>query len=1640
MANGMVPQKLRTEKEMKRDSIWKLAGMAAIATAAMLATTHMATGSRQDDGFSTDYAAFTEELSAIFMQSTDKKRSESVVAELRQFMQSGDTKMADLLIETSNRIRKLKGKAYPDYITALHTFETMSANPRIEGANYTVWLKVLEGKKKRLNTLKTFLDQTAAYATNGTISSTSAVAWRVPDASKVRFVEADGDINYEVSETTLRCMSQGDSIDVERTSGTLYGKTKKWLGDHGLITWERTGLDPEKVRATFGYYSIDTKTNQVEVGECEFVNLNYFAEKLTGKVTYKCLNRKTQYGLRYPRFETSEGQRMEIKELFKNVGYRGGFTQTGTSFVGSGSVWLPAEVNIHRGDTVLATFSAASFLMTPTTVESTKTAVDITLGTESMTHPGLRFRFDDKKRQVELTRGNNGTERAKYRDSYHKVNLDAELIQWDIDGSHLFMTQLAGSPMNRAYVESQAYYADDDFNRLWGMADTHPFQTIADFVRYNGGGGFPVRDFADFNNMTHLQAQQLLLSLSYDGFVDYYVERDVCRATDRLYDYLKFSLGKKDYDEMRFLSVDSQAAEPNGYIDLNTLDINMRKVYGVQISDVDNLNIYLKPTDGNLTLKRNRDIEYDGIVTVGQVTAIGRHFFFDYDNFQIRMDSIDEMSMRMVDSTKMDRQGRYLTPTVGNTLNDLSGIVQLNEPDNKSGKMKLPGYPRLSSTKPAKIYYDKNRLTGEDGRVNIYDKERFYFLVDTFTFEDINSISNSNLPLNGVLTSNIFPDIRHPLRIREDYSLGFTVETPAEGYPIYGDKARFYKTIDLSNQGLRGIGELTYSASKARSYAQPDAEGRLTGYGRDDYFRFFLDHTEGNARQFDVKKSTTAPTFPGVELGEGQSTRDANNIPQPGKTQLKLFPAEDKLDARNVVGKFQMFPKKSGDGYECEMDGKLTVTPGGLLGVGRNDMMGTSLEGRRISFTDHVIKADTSYFASYTYENEERILQSGELRRDIVDKRDRRIYGRISAQTRGRFVNNAIREDSVMNKISREDKSVGRELVNRSMESIIDFDKREGYFQFIAEGGNEKEFSTIKYKTMVKNYTWDLERNIETIGTKGSSGNRFVCTKERGDSLQFLVPVAIFDRNTNVLQCEEVKFIDVADARVNLKAGDLVTIRKNAAMDELKDTKVDVATDSTRHEFAKANITIGGAKEYKGFGEYTFVDNEGGQNVIFMGDIHTDDAVTVARGNVPDDMPLDKHFLFKGDTEVRGNRQLLNFDGGAKMRHTAQHGPRGYIRFTSIVNPARVRIPVGARSFDTTQGTSKEKADEIYHSFRIAKDSTHIYSTMLEHYKLSSDLEMVEAPEGYLYHNNIFDRFEINSPAKIANPDTTGTFLYFMPEQDAVEAFGRIDLRAFLTKTPTGSFDIRSAGTIKDDRSKNLITTDLFTEMDFFIGPEVATMIYEDILNSKAPKCDSTSYRYERRLAELYDTLSISGIRNELEAGLDPQTNMLPSFGPVFGMDGMNFTWSTGKKSYVCDTTVNLMMMHYRKVYRKVKVQCEILVRKNNGSRVRMLLKPDADTWYYIDFRGGSGRGYNRLNLLSSNPELSQTVLAIDMKERRDRSRNMEYSIAPESYYEKFLENFGLDRIPDDAYAEAEAEDIMDGVVNEEEEQLTMDN
>ena len=80
-------------------------------------------------------------------------------------------------------------------------------------------------------------------------------------------------------------------------------------------------------------------------------------------------------------------------------------------------------------------------------------------------------------------------------------------------------------------------------------------------------------------------------------------------------------------------------------------------------------------------------------------------------------------------------------------------------------------------------------------------------------------------------SADIFPVFPDTLTMMDDYSLGFERETPVEGFPLYGGKAKYNNKIYLSNEGLIGDGVLEYLTSSTKSneiYFFPDSTAIYT--------------------------------------------------------------------------------------------------------------------------------------------------------------------------------------------------------------------------------------------------------------------------------------------------------------------------------------------------------------------------------------------------------------------------------------------------------------------------------------------------------------------------------------------------------------------------------------------------------------------------------------------------------------------------------------------------------------------------------------------------------------------------------------------------------------------------------------------
>jgi hypothetical protein len=864
-------------------------------------------------------AGYLEKIEEIFEISSERKRANEFLDQFEEFWISPATpqQAKESIIEISDLLYDKKATAFPDYHLFLSTIQIFVQEDQINN-NFLTWQKAskayLNQPRYYIRHYNDLLEVTQGIIAQQRIFGSPGVDWysRSPE---YQFHFTEDTLKLSIPDTRLVCHSRTDSIEIYNTSGKLNLLTGKWSGTKGRITWERSGFEANKVYAVFDNYQADLSQSDLTIKNVTFYNRHYFSGPLKGDLEHKVIHIRTPASSNYPKFESYD-QMFNIDNIHPGLQYQGGFSQHGAKFLGSGTNETPATISIYRNDTLFITAKSKMFSLREDEILSRQTEVTMHLDTGEIHHPGLEFKYMAPHRDLYLIRSGEGISQSPFFDTYHNVSINSEIIKWNLDQDYMELRMLDGAAANRSFFESLSFYRESFFNYLQGMDAIHPLIGLRNCYNNNKKQPFTARDYARFLNMPESQIRQQVISLSFHGFVDFDINTDTIKINPRLTDYIKFRMGKKDYDVIRFKSVTDERV-PNAIFDLKNYDLALNGVENVSISD--HQNVVFLPEDQKITLKYNRNFSFNGQILAGMIELFGNGFFFSYDEFRIDMQNIDSMRMS-VSSDKVDNYGRPLLRTIDNTVSRLSGYLQIDTANNKSGIKKYPHFPILVSDRDSYVYYDRPDIQNA-----AYNSEDFYFELDPFEIDSINELNFENIVFDGKLVSNIFPELEDQLMVRGDYSLGFVKKSPAEGYPIYNGKAQFTNDIDLSNQGLKGNGKLDFLTSSAES----------------EEFTFLPDETNGMASKFNIEPQTTGVEYPDVQ---GESIK------------LVYKPLEDQLLTESTVSAFHIFEK------ETSLKGGLTLTPSGLEAQGTLLMPTASLISEKMDLTHHALMADSANF------------------------------------------------------------------------------------------------------------------------------------------------------------------------------------------------------------------------------------------------------------------------------------------------------------------------------------------------------------------------------------------------------------------------------------------------------------------------------------------------------------------------------------------------------------------------------------------------------------------------------------------------------------------------------------------------------
>ena len=1411
------------------------------------------------------------------------------------------------ILNICNSLLNKRGKPNPQFITLINTILEIANNPKGSNTFFDAWKQSVESllAQKTLNVFDDFNKGIIDLLKENIINKTASCQWMTDEPSFTFIFDKEPILKY--NNVKIKCIAKNDSAIIFNTSGTFNMLTSKWIGTNGKVTWRRAGLGENSVYATLKDYKIDMRTAGYKADSVTFINKTYYEKPLFGVLEEKCVADVNPETASYPAFDSYD-KLIAIKEIYPGVDYQGGFTMKGSRFLGSGNKEQDAILYIYRKDSVFLTCRSKIYVFKKDMAVGRNTSVSFKLTNDSVFHPGLLFKYNVRTREVTLIRDNDpqSMSPSPYFNTFHKLDMDFEQLTWPIDKNEIKMGTLKGSIINKAYFESANYFRESRYNEIQLSDEVHPLVLLR---RYSDKMGkqlsFNVDGFADFMVRDITQVRQMCLTLSYKGFIEYNIETGNIKLKQRLFDYLKARVGKIDYDVINFESEHDMVGLENASLNINTFDLKLYGVAKIQVSDSQNVAIY--PRGRQLSVKRNRNFIYDGIIDAGLFSFFGQDLSFDYENFKIDMKNVDSLKIK-VKSFYADEYGQKNMVDIQNVIENITGDLLIDDPHNKSSVKKFPKYPIFNSKQPSFVYYDYART-----QQGVYGRDRFYFAIDPYTIDSLNSFTTEALFFDGEFVSaGIFENIREKLMVQKDYSLGFTRATGPSGYPVYGGKGTFIDTMNLSNRGLLGRGTLNYLNTTTKSRE----------------FIFLPDSMNCLATTYEIRKQTKESG--GTEYPQV----NAQNV------EAHWDPYKDKFSIKQVDSAIVMY-----DG-QAKLMGGTSFTPKGLNGWGEFTFGTGRLTSNNFNFLEHETKADTSKF-------------------DVM------VIGK-----KNEFA-----------------------FKTKNVSAYVNFNDKKATFK-----SNDKmtvvQFPQNKYICYLNRFTWDMVTeqmdlgggNTDTANGK-NPGSKFISVHPKQDTLNFIAPIAKYDLKKYVINCKNVKLINVADATVYPGEEGKITIQPNAVMETLKDAVIIANTKTKYHKIYNATIDIAGRLKYTGTGKYDYINETKKKQTILLNMIKVDSGYqTVATGVITpqDSFTLNPEFKYQGKVRLFAPNPYLHFDGSTIIAHECDTMKRYWFKFEADINPNDMYIPIDTNLKDISN-------NKLYNGIYMTKDSIHIYSAFIAKRKNFNDRPLITA-SGYLHYDKTQKRYEIGSKEKIIDKTEPGNYLWFHRKYCQLYGEGNIDLGVDL-----GQVKVKTVGSIMHNIPMNKITLDPVLFIDFFFPDNLLKLMADTINNYK----NLTPVNLNRPIYNLAMSTVLGKPRTKelnTEIQLYGSVKGVPDqFVHTMTISQVDMVWNPNTRSYKSVGKIGIGNILDKQVNKQVNGYIEI-TRRKSGDQITICLEITKNTWFYF--------GYTKELMLavSSNSFFNaflQTLKSDKRKQKTERKQaKFEFNLTSPEKKNIFVQNF----------------------------------
>jgi hypothetical protein len=726
---------------------------------------------------------------------------------------------------------------------------------------------------------------------------------------------------------TLNFSSQYDSAFLNEAKGTWSLEDNTFVGEGGKFDWSSAGLGSDSVFYELKQFVFNTSIPRLKAEQGRLTYVGKLEGPVDGIFEFQSLKHKDEASASYPRFMSYESNIPMLGLSDDKLRYTGGFALSGPRIYSSSLTGGNARLEVLGEIDKKFEAQAAFFEFRDSSIVSRNAAVRIYQENDSIYHPAIQLNYQYKSKFLILQRSRGSLKDTPFASSFFKVDFSGDVLRWSLksdstgaDSLNVFTT--AGLSQEPMVIESQDYFDPQDFNLLRGVGFSfHPLAMVAQYATNNGVREFFTADLANATGRKFNEINGAMNFLAQKGMIEYEPQNGKIKVKEKSIHMNDARKNETDYDNMKIHSIVDGPA--NSTINFQKGYMTVRGVEEFKVSD--SLNVIIKPDSSVITILQNRDIKFNGKITAGNFEINGKDFMLKYDSFFINLNHIDSIRFYV---TELNARGQEVRRRVNNAMvgadstaaaaggldvegsKKTQGTLFINRPDNKSGRQKIPNFPRLDASAGGVIYFDRKEVL--DGA---YDRSVF-FVVPPFKLDSLSDADPGAINFEGTfVSSGMFPSFKEKLHTMADKSLGFSHAVPETGYPLYNTEGKLFGAMGLDNAGIRATGRIDYLAASVESQ---------------DYI-FYPDSVIGKGNVGSLKETQVGTIwYPQVTLPE---------------FQLKWLPKKDQFSLKNLRDPFSLY------NTTAQLEGKLTVTKKGTLGDGKLITRGSESLSKEFNFS-----------------------------------------------------------------------------------------------------------------------------------------------------------------------------------------------------------------------------------------------------------------------------------------------------------------------------------------------------------------------------------------------------------------------------------------------------------------------------------------------------------------------------------------------------------------------------------------------------------------------------------------------------------------------------------------------------------------